>query len=184
MRRAWLLVFALLAADPLSAAEPAPFEGISGLRFEYYEVEGRTRREIYNSLMARGPNNGQHWGITRSQSRDRWRTMTQGSSCRVVDAETSLSITVLLPRHIEPDELSEDVWEFWRGISDRIRRHEAGHARIAWNHRNDFKRAAAKASCRSIDRVAKEVGDNVRALQKAFDAETDYGRKGAPRLIL
>ncbi len=184
MKLAWLLATALFAAGPLAAAEPSPYEGIQGLRFEYYEIDGTTRREIYKSLMARGPNNGQHWGITRSQSRDRWRTLTQGSSCRVVDPETTLTITVLLPRHAREEELSDDVRHFWSGIRQRIRIHEAGHARIAWDHRNDFRRAAAKASCRSIERVAKEVGNKVRALQQAFDAETDYGRKGAPRLIL
>lgn len=184
MNRGWMLALALLASPPLIAAEPSPFEGISGLRFEYYEIEGSTRREIYNSLMQRGPNNGQHWGITRSQTRDRWRTFTQGSSCRVVEPETTLTITVLLPRHSREDELSEDVRQFWYGIRERIRIHEAGHARIAWDHRNDFRRAAAKANCRTIKKVGEEVGNRIRALQKAFDEETDYGRKGAPRLIL
>lgn len=179
-----MLALAWLAPEPLIAAEPSPFEGIPGIRFEYYEIEGRTRREIYSSLMARGPNNGQHWGITRSQSRDRWRTLTQGSSCRVVDVETSLTITVLLPRHREEDELSDDAWHFWRGIRERIRIHEAGHARIAWNHRDDFKKAAAKASCKSIKQVGEDVGNRIRALQRAFDEETDYGRKGVARLIL
>ena len=184
MKRGWMLAPALFAAAPLMAAEPLPFDGISGLRFEYYEIEGSTRREIYNSLMARGPNNGQHWGITRSQTRDRWRTLTQGSSCRVVDPQTTLTITVLLPRHRREDELSEEVGQFWRAIRERIRIHEAGHARIAWDHRNDFRIAAAKANCRTITKVGEEVGNRIRALQQAFDAETDYGRKGAPRLIL
>ena len=184
MKRAWMLAPALFAAGPLGAAEPSPFDGIQGLLFEYYDVEGRTPREIYRSMMARSPNNGQHWGLTKSQSRDRWRTLAEGSSCRVVDVQTTLSITVLLPRHVQPDEMTDEGWAMWRTISGRIRAHEARHARIAWDHRNDFRKAASGKSCASIKRIPAEVGDNVRALQRAFDEETDYGRKGAPKLIL
>jgi len=180
MKWGWLMASAILPAGPLMAADHSPFDGIPGIRFEYYEVEGRTPREIYQSMEASAPRGGEGlaqtiWGIDVN-----WHEATHGSVCRVRDPRTRLSIRVVLPKLRQDEEPTRAGLAFWRATRKGLEIHEAGHARIAWDHRDDFNQAALSASCRSIDRVAREIQAKIAALQEAYDRDTDHGRRQTP----
>ncbi len=171
----------LALASPLTAAEPSPFEGIPRLKFEYYDVEGRAPAEIYASMRARAPRNGGGDGMARTawSIKVGWRESRYGSRCSVADPQTSLSITILLPRLVTKDVTAQGR-DFWRRTRHGLEIHEAGHARIAYQHRDDFNMAARGASCDSIKRLAERTQARIAALQEVYDRDTRHGMKQIP----
>jgi len=178
-----LAVPVLTVAAPLSPADISPFAGIPGIRFEHYDVEGRTPQEIYASMHARAPRDAdgaQGLGRTSWQMDVHWRESRRGSSCTVSEPVVRMSISVLLPR-LRTSPVTPDGLAFWRASLRGLEIHEAGHARIAWDHRDDFKRAANHAKCKSIDTVARQTHARIAALQQAYDRETGHGRTQTPQ---
>lgn len=175
---------ALASASPLMAGNSSPFDGIPGIRFRYYAVGGRTPLEIYRSMSERGPDDGEALARTTWEMSVNWHEATRGAVCRVDEPRTRMSITVLLPRLERSDELTREGLAFWRATIRGLEIHEAGHARIAWDHREDFNRVALRASCKTIDRVARAVQGRIEAIQQAYDRDTDHGRKQTPELEL
>lgn len=184
VRLGWLAVPALLMTVPLPAAYPSPFAGIPGIRFEYYDVEGRTAQEIYASMRARAPRDGdgaQGLGRTSWQIDVNWRESRRGSSCTVSEPVVRMSISVLLPR-LTTSAVTPQGLAFWRASLRGLEIHEAGHARIAWDHRDDFKRAATHGKCKSIQSVARQTHARIAALQQAYDRETGHGTTQTPSI--
>lgn len=160
------------------AAEASPFAGIPNLKFVYHDVEGRTAADIYASMRARAPagaRDGSGIAKTAWHLRIGWREVRRGKSCAVSDPLSSLSITVYLPRLVNQPEVSAEGLAFWRAAIAGLEIHEAGHARIAWDHRNDFNRAALNASCSTVRRIAEQTKARIVAIQAAYDRETKHG---------
>lgn len=178
MRGRWLAAVALLSALAPAAARASPYAGIPGIRFNYYDIEGSTPGEIYASMRARSPmarDGSMGLGRTTWQMDVTWRERRQGSTCTVSEPKARMSISVLLPR-LTTRELTREGLAYWRATLRGLDIHEAGHARIAWDHRNDFYEAADGASCKSINQVAKRVQARVSALQAAYDRDTRHGQ--------
>ena len=183
MKAYLLAACALFPAVAVDAAEPSPYAGIPGIRFEYYEIEGATPQQIDASMRARSPmrrNGSEGLGRTTWQMDVTWRESTRGDTCRVSAPKTRMSITVLLPRLITR-ELTRDGLAYWRAVRRGLDVHEAGHARIAWDHREDFNRASLGASCKTIKKLARDSQARIAALQAAYDRETAHGRLQTPK---
>lgn len=178
------MVLAIWPAAAAAARDPLSFEGIPGIKFEYYDVAGRTPGEIYSSMVRRAPKGSEGMAQTRWRIDVNWHEATRGSVCRVVEPRTRLSITVLLPRLVREDEATPEGRAFWRATIKGLRIHEAGHARIAWDHRDDFNRAAVKGRCKTIQRLATNIQASISAIQNAYDRDTDHGRRQTPPLEL
>lgn len=175
--RAYVAAILLLSSAAI-AADPSPFDGIPGVKFEYYDIEGRTSAEIYASMRARAPsgaNDGGGVARTTWNLKVGWREVRRGKTCEVSDPLSSLSITVHLPRLINPSEATAEGLAFWRASIAGLEIHEAGHARIAWDHRHDFNRAALNASCNSVRKVAEATQARIDAIQQAYDRDTKHG---------
>jgi predicted secreted Zn-dependent protease len=180
MKWGWLAASAALPASMLMAAGPSPFDGIPDIGFEYYEVEGRTPQEIYESMRARAPRKSEGLAHTIWNFDVTWEEARHGTACRVVEPSTRMSIRIILPRLTETAGLTPAGRSYWRKISGDLEAHEAGHARIAWEHRDDFNRAALRASCASVERIARDVRARIDAIQRAYDRDTDHGRRQTP----
>jgi len=167
-----------LLAAPALAGDLPPFDGIPGVKFEYHDVEGLTAADIYASMKARAPQGASDGGgvaKTAWNLKVGWREARRGKSCEVSDPMSSLSITVHLPRLINQGQVTPDGLAFWRAAIAGLEVHEAGHARIAWDHRNDFNRAALKAGCNSVRKVAEQTQARIDAIQRAYDRDTKHG---------
>ncbi len=183
MKVRWLAAAALFLAAPLMSAAGSPFAGIPGIRFEYNEIEGDTPAQIYASMRERSPMvQGGSMGLGRTtwQMDVHWRERRQGSTCTVSEPVTRMSIIVLLPRLSRASNPTPRGLAYWRATRQGLEIHEAGHARIAWVHRDDFNRAAGKASCKSIQQVAQASQARIGALQAAYDRETRHGQLQTP----
>lgn len=178
-----LAIALLLLSTPVMAADPSPFDGIPNLKFDYHDVEGRTSAEIYASMKARAPSGASDGGgIARTAWHIKvgWREVRRGDHCAVSDPLSSLSTTIHLPQLINLPEVSAEGLAFWRSAITGLEIHEAGHARIAWEHRNDFNRAAQNASCRTVRRIAEQTQARIEAIQAAYDRETQHGVTQTP----
>ena len=174
------LGLALTAATSAEVPASSPFAGMPNLTFRYYAVEGRTPAEIYASMRARAPQKGDGVAHTAWHIRVGWRQARRGQSCTVADPTTSLSIVVVLPRLATTDGVTPEGRAFWERTMRGLEVHEAGHARIAIDHRNDFVKAAAKASCGSIKAVAKRTQERIEAIQHDYDRRTRHGLTQIP----
>lgn len=171
---------ALAAASPAPRDVPAAFAGMPRIAFRYYDVSGRDEQQIYASLMRnvmRGPDGETASGLTRWGMRYRWGEYTDRRGCSVRDPRVDLDITVTLPRLADPDRASPRGRAWWEGYKRTIERHEAGHARIAFEHRDDFLRAAEGARCDEIKAIGDRVTARIAALQNDYDRITEHGQK-------
>lgn len=176
-----LLATALLSS-PATAAEPRRppiFAGMPNIVFEYYEVSGRNAREIMASLRAkamRRPDGQTAMGLTVWRYSFHWGDRIDNKGCRIADARTDISITVTLPRYADPDALAYADRAWWYRYQDSIERHEAGHARIAFEHANDFTSAATGKSCDDARAIGTSVMKRVVDVQNDYDRVTKHGQ--------
>lgn len=173
---AWMFLLAAASTPP----PDNPFAGIPNVKFQYYDVEGRTPAEIYASLRARSPESGDGVARTAWHMRVGWQENRRGSRCRVVDPMASVSMVVLLPRLVTR-EVSREAAGFWRRTIRGLEIHEAGHARIAYAHRGDFSEAGEGASCDEIRAIAERVQARVEKIQDDYDRATDHGIRQIPK---
>ena len=162
------------------AQQTTAFRDVPGVRFQYYDVEGRTPEQIYASMKAKAPKTGDGVAHTAWHIRVGWRQARRGSACRVTDPVATLSITVLLPRLSTREGVSARARAFWRRTIEGLEVHEAGHARIAWDHRGDFAVAARSASCGSIKRIAEQTQQRIEQIQQDYDRRTRHGLTQIP----
>ncbi len=170
-----MIVPAAADAEILTTA----FDDIPNIRFEYYDVEGTTPREIYNSMRARSPYSGDGVANTIWNIRTGWRQTRRGSTCVVADPMASLTIIVQLPR-LASEAVTRQGLIFWQRVRGGLEEHEAGHARIAWEHRHDFLEAARDASCGSIKAVAAKTQARIEEIQEDYDRRTRHGLTQIP----
>lgn len=175
------LVLAITAATSADVPASSPFAGMPNVTFDYYDVAGSTPAEIYQNLRARSPVSGDGVAKTGWHIRVGWRQARRGDACEVADPMTSLSITVLLPRLATPDAATPEALAFWERTMTGLEIHEAGHARIAIDHRYDFVKAAANATCGSIEDVAKRTQKRIEAIQEDYDRRTRHGLTQIPK---
>lgn len=175
-----LLMLAITAATSADVPASSPFAGMPNVRFRYYDVEGHTPAEIYRSLRSRSPMTGDGVAKTGWHIKAGWRQARRGDTCEVDSPMTSLSIEVLMPRLATTDGVTPEGLAFWERTMTGLEIHEAGHARIAIEHRYDFVKAAAKATCGSIKDVAQRTQKRIEAIQEEYDRKTRHGMTQIP----
>jgi predicted secreted Zn-dependent protease len=160
-----------LQAPPAQAKDP--FAGIPNVSFRYYEVRGTDSDQINTSMHSRGPHNatGDGAGSTDYRIGYSWGETRIGSRCRVTNAKAGFAAIVLLPQLADEDKESEPVRLGWIRLMAALRRHEAGHARIAFEHVDDVTAAVAAAPC------GKERARGEAALARIYKLQRDYDRR-------
>ncbi len=171
------LLATAVATQAASAQAENPFAGIPNLEFRYYDVRGTNSDEINASMHRRGPHNGEGDGAGSTDYRIAWswgRKVT-GSRCEVIDPEVRFSAVVLLPRLVNERKQSEEVQLGWRKLIAQLRAHEAGHARIAYEHAHEVGEAVAAAPCGKEEAWGERALDRIRELQADYDRRTVHG---------
>lgn len=176
------LTVLVAAAEPAQTepADPSLFAGIPNIVYEYYDVEGRTPAEIYGSMRARAPTGGTSVAATRWHIRAGWQETWRGKTCFVDSPLTKLSIRIIFPRLVVRDDQSEESLAFWKRARRGLELHESGHAHIAFDHRNDFTKAAQNLRCDQVRAVAAKTQKRIEKIQAAYDRKTNHGTAQIP----
>jgi predicted secreted Zn-dependent protease len=162
-----------LVLQPAPAQAKDPFAGIPNISFRYYEVRGSDSEQINASIHERGPvaAEGKGAGSTDYRIGYSWGEKRIGSRCQVIDAAVTFTAIVYLPRLADEEKQSEPVRLGWVKLMATLRRHEAGHAWIAYNHVDEVWAAVAAAPC------GKERARGAAALERIYRLQRDYDRR-------
>ena len=150
----------------------------------YYDVHGRTARELHADMRRLGPKvDGTSFvGETRSPMRWSWQTESKGSgTCAIRQVSVSVNAQVTLPRWTPPPDTEPGLVTEWKRFISALETHEAGHKDIS-----------AKAGRAIIDRlrglsglcselssraneVARVIVERANEEQRTYDAVTRHG---------
>jgi len=174
--RAWLRVVRILA---LLAALPAlgGWGAVTGTHVDeqYYPISGRSFAELVSSIRQHGPMGGYGRGII--DFHPRFETHSEKGLCRVVGADTGLTISLSLPAWRGPDNAPGHVLRRARHFERAIRAHELQHVEIAKRHQRlmtaSLARLKPEASCWNVRARANDLIVALKrqhlAAQRGFD---------------
>ncbi len=82
-----------------------------------------------------------HPGATQMAFTTRIGYAEKSNSCRIVSAEVTVKVKVILPEWRRPRKAGAEVKLFWDTLSSDIKRHEERHVEIAKNHASELEQA-------------------------------------------
>lgn len=175
---------ALIALSPARAQTTDAFADIPGVTVAYYDVEGRDGPMIRRAIDARRPTDTHD--RTRVDAISRWsmRWSLRGSAAGTCDLDSvviTFAATVTMPRLTSPVMLSPALKADWDRYVAALERHEAGHVRYAYDHRDDVRAAIRAGSCATVAAAGKAAIARIAEHDVAYDRETQHGRTQGAR---
>lgn len=178
MKCAAIFLFALLSTGGLRASE--------SLEIEYYDVRGGNVRELREAMHRHGPTgeDGRRFhGYTKWHVRWNFRYRPRGASCAVTSVETSLDVTMTLPRWTRPDGAPAELEREWERYSAALRAHEDGHADLGAAAAGEIQRRLSEMSgtsgCQALaeemNRTGRAIIEEAKARELEYDATTGHG---------
>jgi predicted secreted Zn-dependent protease len=161
------LTIGLIAAAPgVSQTAPttvatvpavSPLSQIPGLTIQYYDVSGRTVREMRSSIEAQRPKdaNGQvlptavKWSIGTNV-----KTQVQGTACRVTGATATMKSEVVLPRLVTVKGVKARELAQWQAYMTSIEAQQAARLRAVRSRLPEVERAILASTCEGADAAA------------------------------
>ena len=125
-------------------------------RTKYYNVTGKTGRQLYSSMKRRGPKSGSRHDLLASTD---WEVDIQnvqiavrGNRCVVTKGDVVVKITYTYPRWRNRRRASRQVQRNWQKFMAELKKHERHHAHIV--------RAYAKKLHRNLRRATGRISKN------------------------
>lgn len=187
-RALWASVSALACAAGCATKPPENPEldafppGIVGSTdVVYYDVHGRTARELAEDMRRRGPQNGRFFGEAESPLRWSWRTRADGMGCRTSSASVVVRSEITLPRWTPPADTAPGLYAQWKTFLAALETHEVGHKNISARNARTMLSALQNLTglCNSLDTERRRITDGtlarVREEQSQYDADTRHG---------
>ena len=165
--------------NPALDAFPAGIVGSTDV--VYYDVHGRTARELVDDMRRLGPQNGRYFGEAQSPLRWTWRTKSDGAGCRTSSASVVMRSEITLPRWTPPADTVPGVFAQWKTFLSALETHEVGHKDISARHAREMLTALQRLSgfCSSLDSDRRRITDDIlarmREEQVKYDADTRHG---------
>jgi predicted secreted Zn-dependent protease len=147
----------------------------------YYDVHGRTARELVDDMRRLGPQNGRFFGEAQSPLRWTWRTKSDGPNCRTSSANVVVRSEITLPRWTPAADTAPGVYAQWKTFLSALETHEVGHKDISARHAREMLTALQKLTgfCSSLDTERRRITDDILARmheeQIKYDADTRHG---------
>jgi predicted secreted Zn-dependent protease len=150
------------------------------VRYAYYPVSGRSHAEIVSSVRRFAPMRGRAYGIGFIDFHPDYDMRSSKGACRVIRAETGLSISLKLPEWKGPADAPRSAARLGRHFERAIRSHELQHVRIAERYARAISSALPKLkpaeNCWALRRAAYDLIKRFKrqhiGAQKAFDRRT------------
>ncbi|PWJ85954.1 putative secreted Zn-dependent protease [Pseudaminobacter salicylatoxidans] len=171
----------LTAATIACMAMPAGAASVSK-SYSYFSIHGNTLDDIEEQLSQRGPHvntsGSRHPGATRMQFTTKLAYAQGEGFCRIVDARTTVSAKLILPRWRKPRKADPDVKLIWDTLSADIKRHEESHVVIAKNYAAELEKSlkamGKQKNCQIAATKAKEI--TAKVLARHDRAQADFDR--------
>jgi len=150
----------------------------------YYDVHGRTARELLAQLRELGPktSSGSFFAETRSPMRWTWRTKADGGGrCTLTQVQVLVHSEMTMPRWVPPADTEPGVYTAWQKAMAALQTHEIGHKDISARAAREILQRLNSVStfCTGLGDEVKRMTDAIiareRSEQSAYDAETRHG---------
>ena len=163
-----------------------------------YPVMGSTYAELIASMRANSPfverTRRRHFGITEIGFRQEWSYQSTQSRCELLEAETVLELTIVLPEWADREGASEATVRRYQALYDDIVAHEERHAAIAREYlaklREETDRPVTAPTCAALEAGLRARSATIierhRRAQLAFDGIAPDGTPlegGAPDTV-
>jgi predicted secreted Zn-dependent protease len=177
------MLAACAGSHPEGAAAEAPVPGLGGVAMIYYDVHGRTARELAGEMRRLGPKTAQgaffgetHWDI-------HWQTRSKnvGAYCEITDVQVRMEATMTLPRWTPPPDTEPGLLGQWKTYLAALETHEVGHKEIAARSAREIEDVLRRytGNCLSLNAETRRLTDPVlqrlEAEQAQYDATTRHG---------
>lgn len=169
----------LLLALPVSA------DVVKTVETEYYTVQGRTPKEIYNYLKKHSPlNKGTetYQAHTRTSIRYKYEWTRKGNTCAVTDAIIYLHLTYVYPKLARSVDYKTRTW--WKDLLGKLEVHELIHGDIsikAAHALDDELNRIHNIRCSDFKKVVKRkiavITEKMEQDQIDYDKLTEHGLK-------
>lgn len=154
----------------------------------FYDVDGQTPYEVYQSMVQRGPKTRRGWALATFQGS--WRSTEQyvqtGPAC-VVNQRFAVSNVITLPRWRWMGQAPADIQRSWNSFMLQIRDHENLHRSIFLAGVDSIYLAVgalAAPNCAALRPMVRETMERMKTYinreQATFDATDEMDRKGWP----
>lgn len=155
------------------------------IRTNYYAVSGATSREVRGDIVQKRPWKSDNDGYTAWKIDWSFTTASSEAECHLESFQTRTAITITLPRWVPSPEAEPEFRENWTGYFQDLSAHEEGHKRIALAAAKELRKKVngigSAVSCAelqtALNRVANQVINDFKQREKAYDAQTDHGRR-------
>ena len=141
----------------------------------YYDISGSTEEELQHQMYLLGPGDDdgkRGWAYTNWRFSWGW---GYNENCQLTNVHIDLTIKVLLPRWTPPKDASLDLITEWNNLFRAISEHENGHVKIAKDNVGMVYTAIKGSNCNSANSEANFAVNNIRQLQKEYEAKTNHG---------
>ena len=156
----------------------AVFAPYPGTQVRFYDVYGTDAKSVRESLNALGPQDhgeGRHYDARTSwYSQWHWPGGPDGR-CDLAHLAYSFDIIVILPHLHDQERLSPALRKEWRRYLAALIEHESGHAKHAYEHREDIENAVKSSSCETANAAGAAAIAEMGKFDVEYDAETHHG---------
>jgi predicted secreted Zn-dependent protease len=155
-----------------------PLKALPNVSVEYYTVTGTDEASISASLDQNAPvrpDGSKAMASTRYTPNIQSLCAPVGPTARVKAVKIRLGAVVKLPRLADETAVPERVLTRWRSFVAGLREHEAGHIRIEYQQLRGMEAAVVGSKCSERGAKYDAIDTRSRALQKAYDEETNSG---------
>ena len=179
VRASLALLIAAFAFVPARAAD---------VRIVYYDIHGRTVRDLFNEMQAKGPADSSG---SRFPAYTRWRVSwnfryeSTPGSCKLTELNASVEGTTTLPHWVEGDAASTPLKKEWQDFIAALRVHESGHyahgVEAAAEVQGIEPSIQPASDCpdltRQVTHRAESILEKYRAIDAQYDRDTNHGQK-------
>jgi predicted secreted Zn-dependent protease len=159
---------------------------------QHYAITGSKARQLKRDMKRLGPREGGRRYVAYTAWTLTWTyTFDEGArECRLDAFDVRAEIETTLPRWEPAAGARSELIEKWERFLEAIERHEAGHARLAFEAAGSVDAAVrslgARSTCAELEReivaTAEQEVERYRRREREYDQETRHGRTQGARL--
>ncbi|MEM7214773.1 MAG: DUF922 domain-containing protein [Pseudomonadota bacterium] len=149
-----LMAMAGIMGISISVADEAHSKVILKEQITYYNVKGRTGREIFKSMIENGPQLGGRRGHALATTEYNYDVQNidveiRNGRCIPVELDVHLNVTYTYPRWVGNNAAKGTTQRAWKRFNKSVIWHEKQHVKIAMEYAKDYEKALRKSKLRA-----------------------------------